>query len=79
MNKETIVLATRLDTLKKSYRESNSDQCVLTQSYYMEQYKEINHALLQLEKIAATDHNLPSLSFINLQQAATLLGLYLMV
>lgn len=79
MKNEILLITQQLETLKKSYNETNSPQCAIMQHNYKKEYSHIKQKLKALENLANSNPNNPKKSITNLQHAVALLGLYLMV
>ena len=79
MNEKTTQLASRLDYLLKRYHETTGTQCHLAQAHIKAEYLQVKAALQGLEKLTTTNERAMHTPLAALNQAAALVGMYLMV
>ena len=79
MKNEVLLITQQLETLKKSYNETNVPQCEVIQNHFKKEYNHIKQKLETLENLANSNPNNQKKSITNLHHAVAFLGLYLMV
>lgn len=79
MKNQTTEILTKLDKLTKTYQKGTCKQCSLMQAYGINTHNAIQKTLQQLEKERAATSLSRQIHVAHLQQAAGVLGMYLMV
>ncbi len=79
MKNQATELLTKLDQLTKNYQQGTCEQCCLIQAYGITTHHRIQKTLQQLQNEKAARNPTRKVHLSHLQQAASVLGMYLMV
>ncbi len=79
MEQEIFLVSQQFVQLKNKYETSHCDQCLVMQDYFKIQYKRLHTKLQSLEKLMASNDIARGSSLIEVQKAAGIFGMYVMV